>query len=78
MAEAKDKSAGLIQPESQNPVKPKEDTNPVPPSIREHKAVPAHPYVSTGKNLAYEGDANAKPKTMDECVAEHKARQSKK
>jgi hypothetical protein len=73
MADEKQTSPqGLTQPKSQNPPKKEEDTNPVPVSIRGHKAVPAHPYAQQGSNPAYKGDANAKPKTLEELAAAQK------
>lgn len=73
----KETPPGMTQPPSQNPVKEEKDTNPVPKSIRGHKAVPAHPEASNGINPAYKGEAGAKPKTMDECVADYNKRHPK-
>jgi len=49
----------------------------LPPQLKGHKAVPPTPYHGH-INTQYKGDVSVEPKTMEECVSEHKARLAKK
>jgi len=76
-AQGKVTPPGLTQPPSQNPKKEEKDTNPVPVSIRGHKAVPVHPEARLSINPQYKGNADGNPKTMQQCVDEYNAKNKK-